>query len=60
MSIHRSPIEEILNEIIHAYEDSIDNYAGIEAAIDKARPLVPGYDRDDRIFDDRGDRIDGR
>ena len=68
----RTEIETVLNELVHANEDSIDNYGAISEACKKAKLLIPSYSEDEKLFDEwtgdllppnavikNGDRKDG-
>jgi hypothetical protein len=54
----RTEIETVLNELVHAFEDSIDNYGAISDACEKAKLLIPSYSEDENLFDEwSGDRL---
>jgi hypothetical protein len=54
----RTEIETVLNELVHACEDSIDNYGAISDACDKAKLLIPSYSEDKMLFDEwSGERL---
>ena len=42
----------MLNELVHANEDSIDNYGAISEACKKAKLLIPSYSEDEKLFDE--------
>ena len=48
----RTEIETVLNELVHANEDSIDNYGAISEACKKAKLLIPSYSEDEKLFDE--------
>ena len=50
-------IESVLNELVHAITDSVDNYGAIEQACEKAKRLIPEFSEDDRLFDEDGKRL---
>jgi hypothetical protein len=46
-------LREVLNNLIHANEDMIDNYGAINHFCEEGKKLLPNYDEKE-IFDDYG------